>query len=101
MRSDVMGTRLSGGLDSSSMKRFPLKCPGNAGGKFSDYGKIHRGGNDESHFAAMVVTHHVELDPFFCSYEDFAATISDVTRVQEEPLFADCDAVPRDEGGGR
>lgn len=90
MRSDVrVGTCLSGGLDSSSIAALSAEMHrGNAGGKFSAItAKSNEVANDESHFAEMVVTHHklkwILSSP---SYEDFAATISDVTKVQEEPF---------------
>ena len=90
MRSDVrVGTCLSGGLDSSSIAALSAEMHrGNAGGKFSAItAKSTEAANDESHFAEMVVTHH-KLNWILSSpsYEDFAATISDVTRVQEEPF---------------
>ena len=90
MRSDVkVGTCLSGGLDSSSIAAHSAEMHrGNAGGKFSAItAKSTEAANDESHFAAMVVTHH-KLNWILSSpsYEDFAATISDVSRVQEEPF---------------
>jgi len=90
LRSDVpVGTCLSGGLDSSSVATLAAKPYLAASGRaFRAITAVsEEPGNDETPYAREVVdTSGLEWITIRPTYADFAATLSEVVRTQEEPF---------------